>query len=267
MIGFNPDTGVGGPWNIAEGNIADLKQDDAVMIDESYKGKLGVEKIGDRVEITGHRGRVVGFTQGIRSFTTSPFVCTSFKNAPNYPSGRMNQDQTTYILVSAEPGVTPEELKRRLESHLHDVDIYTTSEFSRSTRFYWMFTTGAGLAVLIAAAMGLIVGVVVVAQTIYATTMDHLKEYGTLKAMGASNGYLYRVIVEQAVISAGVGYVLAMIVSRFVVHLSSKGGAAILLPLSLAVAMFFLAVGMCIVAAFVSINKLTKLDPAVVFKG
>jgi putative ABC transport system permease protein len=121
--------------------------------------------------------------------------------------------------------------------------------------------------VLIAAAMGLIVGVVVVAQTIYATTMDHWKEYGTLKAMGASNGYLYRVIIEQAVISATVGYVLAMIVSQFVVRLSSKGGAAILLPPSFAVAMFFLAVAMCIVAAFVSINKLTKLDPAMVFKG
>ena len=267
IIGFNPDTGVGGPWNIAEGKIADLKQDDAVMIDEIYKKKLGVEKIGDRVEITGHRARVVGFTQGIRSFTTSPFVYTSFKNALNYPSGRMNQDQTTYILVKAEPGVTPKELKQRLELRVRDVDVYTTSEFSRSTRFYWMFTTGAGLAVLIAAAMGLIVGVVVVAQTIYATTMDHLKEYGTMKAMGASNGYLYRVIIEQAVISAAVGYVLAMIVSQFVVRVSSKGGAAILLPLSFGVAMFFLAVAMCIVAAFVSINKLTKLDPAMVFKG
>jgi putative ABC transport system permease protein len=267
IVGFNPETGVGGPWNIVEGKIEDLKQDDSVMVDDIYKEKLGVQKIGDRVEITGHRARVVGFTHGIRSFTTSPFVYTSFKNALNYPSGRMNQDQTTYILVKAEAGVSPEELKRRLESHIRDVDVYTTSEFSRSTRFYWMFTTGAGLAVLIAAAMGLIVGVVVVAQTIYATTMDHLKEYGTLKAMGASNGYLYRVIIEQAVISAVVGYVFAMIVSQFVVHFSSKGGAAILLPLSFGVSMFFLAVAMCIVAAFVSINKLTKLDPAMVFKG
>jgi putative ABC transport system permease protein len=145
--------------------------------------------------------------------------------------------------------------------------VYTTTQFSNSTRFYWMFTTGAGLAVLIAALMGLIVGVVVVAQTIYATTMDHLKEYGTLKAMGASNGYLYRVIIEQAVISAVAGYVLAMGVSLMVVRVSSKGGAAILLPSSMIAWMFVLAVVMCIAAAMVSINKLTKLDPAMVFKG
>ena len=81
------------------------------------------------------------------------------------------------------------------------------------TRHYWMFTTGAGVAVLLAAVLGLVVGVVVVAQTIYATTMDHIREYGTLKAMGATNGYLYRVIIQQAVISAVVGYVLAMGVS------------------------------------------------------
>jgi len=267
IIGFNPDTGVGGPWNVVAGDIHDLKQEDCVMIDEIYKEKLGVQAIGDRVEINGHRARVAGFTRGIRSFTTSPFVYTSFKNALNYPSGAIRDDQVVYILVKALPGVTPQELKSRLESRLHDVDVFTSAEFSSSTRFYWMFTTGAGLAVLIAALMGLIVGVVVVTQTIYATTMDHLKEYGTLKAMGASNAYLYRVLIEQAVISAVLGYGFAMIVSHFIVQISSKGGAAILMPWPFIIGMFFLAVLMCITAALVSINKLTKLDPAMVFRG
>ena len=267
VIGFNPETLVGAPWNVVEGNVRDVKRDDCVLIDDIYREKLGVERLGDRIEISGHRARIAGFTRGIRSFTTSPFVYTSFKNALNYPSAGIAQDQTVYILVRAAPGVSPRELKRRLETNLRDVDVYTTEEFSRSTRFYWMFTTGAGLAVLIAALMGLVVGVVVVAQTIYATTMDHLKEYGTLKAMGASNSYLYRVIIEQAVISAVVGYVLAMGVSAVVVRLSSKGGAAILLPPSMIGGMFVLSVLMCIAAALVSINKLTKLDPAMVFKG
>jgi putative ABC transport system permease protein len=130
-----------------------------------------------------------------------------------------------------------------------------------------MFTTGAGVAVLLAALLGLVVGVVVVAQTIYATTMDHLREYGTLKAMGASNGYLYRVIIQQAVISAVTGYALAMGVSLLVVQGSQHGGAAILLPLPMAVGMLGLTLAMCIGAALVSINKVTRLDPAMVFKG
>jgi putative ABC transport system permease protein len=130
-----------------------------------------------------------------------------------------------------------------------------------------MFTTGAGVAVLLAAVLGLVVGFVVVAQTIYATTVDHLREYGTLKAMGAPNRYVYKVIVKQAAISALIGYVLGMIVSAFVVHASQSGGAAILLPLPLAVGMFFLTLIMCIGAAMISINKVTRLDPAMVFKG
>jgi len=130
-----------------------------------------------------------------------------------------------------------------------------------------MFTTGAGLAVLTAALMGLVVGIAVVAQTIYAATMDHIREYGTLKAMGATNGYLYRVLIEQAVWSAVLGYGLAMLISHFIVQASEKGGALILMPLSMKFGMLFLAVLMCITAALVSINKVTRIDPAMVFRG
>ena len=147
------------------------------------------------------------------------------------------------------------------------MDVWTAAEFSRMTRVYWMFTTGAGIAVLLAALLGLIVGVVIVAQTIYATTVDHLREYGTLKAIGASNGYLYTVIIQQAVISGAIGYVLAMGVSWFVVRGSAHRGAAILVTWPLALGMLGLTLLMCVGAALVSINKVTRLDPAVVFAG
>jgi len=130
-----------------------------------------------------------------------------------------------------------------------------------------MFTTGAGLAVLTAALMGLVVGIAVVAQTIYAATMDHIREYGTLKAMGATNQYLYRVLIEQAVWSGALGYALALVIAHFIVEGSEKGGALILMPLSMKVGMLFLSVLMCIAAAMVSIHKVTRLDPAMVFKG
>ena len=172
-----------------------------------------------------------------------------------------------FILVKAGAGGEPEQVRHDLLDHVKDVEVFTTPEFSRMTTFYWMFTTGAGVAVLIAAVLGLVVGFVVVAQTIYATTMDHLREFGTLKAMGAPNSYVYKVIMKQAAISAVIGYVLGMIVSVFVVHASQKGGAAILMPPPMAVGMFFLTLFMCVGAALVSINKVTRIDPAMVFKG
>jgi len=267
VIGFHPGSGLGEPWNVVEGSVLAVKLEDGVIVDELYKEKLGVSKIGDRVEIGDHRARVVGFTRGIRSFTTSPFVYTSFKNALNYTRPEAREDQLAYILVTVAPGVRSREVLESLRARLTDVDIYTREEFSRRTRFYWMFTTGAGLAVLTAALMGLVVGVAVVAQTIYAATMDHIREYGTLKAMGATNGYLYRVLIEQAAWSAVLGYAFAMFAAHFIVQASEKGGALILLPPAMKIAMLVLAVFMCIAAALVSINKVTRLDPAMVFRG
>jgi len=267
VIGYRAGSGLGEPWNMVQGAPLDVKQEDGVIIDELYKEKLGVNGIGDRVEIGDHRARVVGFTHGIRSFTTSPFVYTSFKNALNYTRPEAREDQLTYILIKVAPGFTPAQVQRDLREQVSDIEVFTREEFSRRTRFYWMFTTGAGLAVLTAALMGLVVGVAVVAQTIYAATMDHIREYGTLKAMGATNRYLYRVLIEQAVWSAMLGYGLALIVAHFIVQGSEKGGALILMPLSMKIGMLLLAVLMCITAALVSINKVTKLDPAMVFKG
>jgi putative ABC transport system permease protein len=267
IIGFHPGSGMGEPWNVVQGSTADLKQEDSVLVDELYREKLGVKEIGDRVEIGDHRARVVGFTRGIRSFTTSPFVYATFKSSLDYTNPISTEDSTAYVLVKAADGVAPKELRARLRERLTDVDIYTTAEFSRKTQFYWMFTTGAGLAVLTAALMGLVVGVAVVAQTIDAATIDHIREYGTLKAMGATNRYLYCVLIEQAAWSAVLGYGLAIVVAHFIVQASEKGGAVILMPWPMVLGMLFLAVVMCIAAALVSINKVTKIDPAMVFRG
>jgi putative ABC transport system permease protein len=265
IVGINVDDSLERPWNLVEGRVEDLKSPDAVILDELYKQKLGVTGVGELFEIGGHRARVAGFTRGIRSFTTSPYVFTSFKNAQNFTG--LREDQTLFILVKAAPGADLETVRRALLDHVKDVEVFTTAQFSRMTTFYWMFTTGAGVAVLIAAVLGLIVGFVVVAQTIYATTVDHIREFGTLKAMGAPNSYVYKVIMTQAGISAVIGYVLGMIVSVFVVQGSQKGGAAILMPPSMAVGMFFVTLLMCVGAALVSINKVTRIDPAMVFKG
>jgi putative ABC transport system permease protein len=265
VVGFNLDQEMGGPWNLVAGSVADLKRPDAILVDDLYWKKLGITQVGQMFEINGHRARVVGTTHGIRSFTTSPYIFTSFKNAQDFAN--LTQSQTMFVLVRVAPGANVSTVQRELQSRLRDVDVLTTKQFSSMTRVYWMFTTGAGVAVLLAALLGLVVGVVVVTQTIYATTMDHLREYGTLKAIGAPNSYVYRVILQQAGMSAVLGYAMGIAVSLFVVHAAQQGGAAILLPWQMAVAIFGLTLVMCGIAAVVSINKVTHLDPAMVFRN
>jgi putative ABC transport system permease protein len=265
VIGIDLESGLGRPWNVVRGRVADLDQDDAVIVDELYAAKLGIAQIGDVAEINGVRARIVGFTRGIRSFTTAPPVFTRHAQAQRYLD--LDTGRTLYLLVRAAPGVDAAELARRIEAAVPGITAQTTDAWRGAQQHYWMFGTGAGVTVLIAAGLGLLVGVVVVAQTIYAATVDHIREFGTLKAMGATNGYIYRVIVEQAVISAVGGYAVGMALAQTASALSQRGTTAILLPWPLTAALFAITVGMCVLASIVSINKVTRLDPAIVFKG
>jgi putative ABC transport system permease protein len=230
-----------------------------------YLPKLGVNGLGDSVEIMGRRARIVGLTRGILSFTTSPYVFTNFKNAQNYQA--MTQDQTVYLLVKAKAGQDLEQLKSRLAAAIPGVDIFTREEMRQRTMSYWVFSTGAGTTTLLGAILGLLVGIVVVAQTIYSATIDHIREFGTLKAMGARNSHIYRVILSQSVLSAVLGYIFGIGFSLLVVRASEGSNAPILLPQEAAIGIFFLTLFMCVSASFLSIRKATNIDPAMVFRG
>ncbi|MBV9761796.1 MAG: ABC transporter permease [Acidobacteriaceae bacterium] len=263
VIGFEAGA-LGGPWNVTSGSAAELAEPNTVMPDEFYGRELGAERVGDTVEINGVRARVVGFTRGIRSFTTTPFIFTSFKNALDYT--HLEADRTVFLLVRGAAGTDGAELKREVEARVPDLAVYTRDEFARRTRNYWLFTTGAGIALLVAAMLGLLVGAVVVAQTIYAITVDHERDYGMLKAMGASNGFVCGVILKQAAMSGIAGYAAGMGIGLAIVRLSRAWGAVILAPWQLAAAMLGLALAMCCGASIVSMQRVLRLEPATVFK-
>jgi len=204
LVGIDLHSRRGGPWNLVEGRIEDLQQQDAVIIDRLYASKLGVERIGDSVEINARRARVVGFTSGLRTFTQSPYVFMTHRNAVHYSGFRA--DQTTYLLVTLEPGADAEAVRRAIRERLVTVDVWHSAAFARQAQKYWLITTGAGSALLLSALLGLVVGVVIVGQTLYATTVDRLPEYATLRAIGAPAAYLNRVILKQAAISALLGF-------------------------------------------------------------
>jgi putative ABC transport system permease protein len=265
VVGFDLDSGLGGPSRLVAGSVDDLRGDDTVLIDEHYRKKLGVTSLGQTGEINGVRARVVGYTRGLLSFTTAPYVFTSLKHGQRY----MNLDSASaiFIVVKLARGADPQQVKRAIQARIPDCAVYTNHEMATKTQNYWLFSTGAGVTTLMGAALGLLVGMVVVAQTLYAATMDHIREFGTLKAMGAANRYIYHVIVEQAVLSAAMGYAVAIVIALAVVHAASKGDALILLPLPVALGLFGAAVLMCIAASVISIRKATRIDPAIVFRA
>lgn len=251
------------PWDIAEGNADALAAPSAVSIDQTYLSDLGIERVGDMAEINGTRVRVAALSQGIRSFTTVPYVFTTLERARALTfAGR---DQATYVLINLEPGAKIDKVKAALTARFNDIEVLTHEEFRTRGLDFWLFETGAGSALITGAFLGLIVGLVIVAQTLYASTKDHLNEFATLRALGASAGYIHRVILIQAILSAVLGYGLGLTVSLVVVWASQFTSLFIIMTPELAVTLFVLTVGMCIFAALGSIFKVTRIDPAGVF--
>lgn len=265
VVGYDLASGLGAPVRLSAGDLSELYNEDTVIVDELYREKLGVTYLGQTFEINGRRARIVGYTSGMRSFTTSPYVFMSVKNAQNYM--RLQVDRTSFLLVRVAPGYAVPAVLADLKKRIPNLDILTGPEMEKQTQYYWLFSTGAGITTLMGAALGLLVGMVVVAQTTYASTMDHIREFGTLKAMGAPNRYIYKVIIQQAIMAAVGGYIAAIITGIWVAHASESAGAIILVPREVVVSVLFLSVGMCVIASMLSIRKATTIDPALVFKG
>jgi putative ABC transport system permease protein len=263
MVGSDHDNGTLKPFNIVAGSLADLKQPFSVAVDDTYFADLGVEKLGETAEVNGTRVKIAAVTHGIRSFTTLPYVFTSLNLARTLLDAGSNQ--SSYTLVRLAPGADKETVRADLSTRLTDREIMNQSEFRSRSVDYWLFQTGAGSALIAGAALGMIVGVVIVAQTLYSSTKDHLIEFATLRALGASAGYIHQVILFQAWMSAVLGYGIGMILSMLVIWASKDTTLFIIMTPGLAVLLFALTIGMCTLAAISAIFKVTRIDPAGVF--
>ncbi len=263
LVGLDYLNGGLAPWNIEEGSLQDLALPYSVAIDRSYFKDLGIEKLGDFAEINGQRVRVAAVTKGIRSFTTLPYAFTTITRARQFTNA--NPEQSTYQLVTISPGADLETVRASLTERLPDTEVLTQAEFRARSLNYWLFKTGAGMALISGAILGIIVGVVVVAQTLYASTKDHLNEFATLRALGASAGYIHAVILIQAILSALLGYALGISLALAVVRLAKGSTLNVVMTPQLAAWMLALTVGMCVIAAISAIFKVTRIDPAGVF--
>jgi putative ABC transport system permease protein len=167
--------------------------------------------------------------------------------------------------VQLEPGASIDAVRADLKSRLTGTEVLTKTEFRDRSLNQWLFETGAGVAMITGAILGLIVGVVIVAQTLYSSTKDHLNEFATLRALGSSAGYIHKVILSQAALSAILGYVLGMTVALIIVSYSKQTAMPMLMTPGLATFLFAITLGMCAVSAIAAIMKVTKIDPAMVF--
>lgn len=252
------------PWNVIAGDAKRLPEAGAIAIDKTEYAKLKIDRVGTQTEISGVYARVVAITTGIRSFTTSPIVFTDLRSARSYLRG-LGDDAVTYVLVKTDPGMV-EQVKRAINELPH-LAAYTTGEMSQRTRTYWSTRTGVGAGFFTTAVLGIIVGFVVVGQILYSGTLQYIREYGTLKAMGAKNSMVVRVILSQAMISAALGFVIGSALAVVMQSAMAHANLSVALFPGLYVATLIITILMCSFASLLSIVKVLRLDPASVFKG
>jgi putative ABC transport system permease protein len=248
---------------VVAGDVSGLGARDAVMVDKTYLHELGINGIGDTAQIGASRVRVTGLTEGIRSFTVTPFIFTTLNRARTLLN--MPADNLTYVLVKLQPGTDALAVRDALRSKVPDSEVLTKAEFRTRSLNHWLFATGAGVALIGGAILGLVVGTVIVAQTLYSSTKDHLNEFATLRALGSSSGYIHRVILAQAGLSAVLGYLLGMTIALTIVYLSNNTALPILMTPGLAMLLLVLTFGMCAISAVSAIGKVMRIDPAMVF--
>jgi putative ABC transport system permease protein len=263
LIGFNPNTGIGGPWALREGSIDALKAGRGIIVDESAFPKLGRLRVGDYVEINENRVKVVGVSEGARGFTTAPYIFTSYRTAQDLDP--FVAEKTVFIVARVAPGHDPQHVAAALRQ-LRDVDVFTRGDYSLKTRLYWTWETGIGVGFGMTAVMAIVVGMVIVSQTIYTATIEHLREFGTLKAIGARNIDVYGIIVKQAVINAVLGFGVGLAVTLFARRFIELTGLVMVIPGWLMLAVFALTLGMCLAASVLSVRKALQVDPLVVFR-
>jgi putative ABC transport system permease protein len=270
FIGYNPDTGVGGPWAMAEGKPSSVKGGRYMILDKSSAQRLGTLHTGTLWEVTffrEHSFKLVGLSRGIKSFTTIPLVFVSYNEMERLfvEAGLLNQ--TSYIVAKLRDPAQHDEVVRALRKVMRDNDVLTRDEFMRKTIIYWTIQTGMGMAFFLTAVLALIIGGTIVGQTIYTSTLEHLREYGTLKAIGARNHEINQAIFAQAGFSAVAGYMMGAILVLLMRNGIERAGVPLYLSPTLFAGLFVAILSMCLASAWFSVARVHRLDPVSVFKA
>lgn len=253
------------PRNVVDGNLADLRRGPYMVLDDSAKKRWGDFAVNDHREVLGRRLKIIGRTVDAKSFTTTPLTFMDYRLAQSLNEGEL-RGQTTYILVKLAPNADIKAVRAEIGRRLPYNDVFTRDEWAKRSRSYWIDSTGLGLNMYITVFLGCLVGIVVVAQTLYTSTMEHIREFGTVKAIGGGNGDIYRILGKQALIAAIAGFALGALQAFALRPLMDGIDLKLIIPMQLYVAVLFGAIALCLGAAVISFRKVASIDPALVFR-
>jgi putative ABC transport system permease protein len=276
VFGIDGATMIGGPPVMVEGRLEDLRRSDGVIVDETgASGKLarvnadGTRtplRVGDSLELNDRRAVVVGICRVSKTFQSQPVIYTTYARAVNFAP--RERKLLSFILVKGTGSLSPAELSERIEQRTGLI-AQTGDEFKLTTFWYFMKNTGIPINFGTTVILGFVVGTAIAGQTFYNFTLDNIKQFGALKAMGAGNLVLLRMILLQAMVVGMIGYGLGVGLASFFGYMGTRPGSelAFYLPWQLLLLTAGAVTLITLLSALLSIRKVMVLEPAIVFKG
>src|SRR5262245_38186750 len=269
LMGLDDATLVGAPAQMIMGSLADLRQPDAVIVDKAgyeYMWPGEPYRLGRAFEMNDRRAVLVGVCKASAPFTTLPVMYTRFSQAARFVPRERNL--MNFILAQPAPGQDVEEVRRRIEERTGLMAL-TRSQFFWKTIWYFMGSTGIPVNFGITIVLGFVVGLAVSGQTFYLFTVENLRQFGALKAMGVSNPRIVGMILMQdsvvGLIGYGLGIGLTAAFFESTANITHLAGLRLHWQVMVAVGVAVLVI--VVLASLLSIRKVLVLEPAVVFRG
>ena len=288
LMGLDDATLVGAPPKMLAGSIDELRMPDAVVVDKAgyeymwpeEKGTIKTQgyQLGKVFEMNDRRAVLVGVCQVSMPFMSTPILYSRYSQAALYSPRERNL--MSFVLAKAENGANAEEVADRIENQTavsrgaESADsrlmALTGTQFFWKTIWYFMGSTGIPVNFGITIVLGFVVGIAIAGQTFYLFTLENLRQFGSLKAMGLTNMRIIGMMLLQAFVVGVIGYCLGLGLSALYFETISKAKVeleGILLYRQVAVLVAGCVSVICIAASILSARKVLVLEPAVVFRG
>ncbi|MCC7084764.1 MAG: FtsX-like permease family protein [Pirellulales bacterium] len=268
LLGVDDGTLVGAPQQMLVGSWDDLRRNDALIIDDAGYRQLWPNEpfqVGKTFEMNDRRGVIVGVCKASRTFQTFPIVYTRYTQAVQYTPGE--RKTMSFILAEPQPGVPVEQVCQQIHAQT-GLKALTRHDFVWATIDYYLKRTGIPLNFGITVVLGVIVGTAISGQTFYLFTVENLKQFGALKAMGASNFRIVGMVLLQATQVGFIGYCLGVGGAAAFGHFSKfNAKLAFYMPWWILLLTGAIVLLIVMLASLLCVWKVVKVEPAIVFKG
>lgn len=276
LIGIDSSTLIGAPIHLVQGRLQDLRLPDTILIDqfgqerlsfgyEDEAGRPRMLRLGDSIELNNHQVRIVGICRVSRPVAGGPYIYTTFQRAIEF--ARPSRHSLSFVLASPEPGEDPRVVAARIaeQTGLQAMDEFT---FRWRTLLWFVANTGIPAAFGTTVSLGVIVGIVITAQTFFSFVAENSRSLAAFKAMGAPDKLLLRMTLFQALVASFIGYGIGLGLSAaFGYAVLPRGHIPFILLPHVVVGVLVIALGISLGSAFLAGLRILRLEPDSVFRS